>query len=236
MPTIDLNIESVLHKIEKKALELGRDPRDITVVAVTKTHPLEMIEEALRCGIQHIGENKVQEAVRKLPFIRGKYEGFHFIGHIQSNKINQILSLKPSLIHSVDSVYVAEKLSSALSRTNRTQDILVQVNTTGEETKSGVTFDNAIESIGQISMLNNLRIVGLMTIGMYSIDPERTRPYFIKLKNLFDQVSALNLPMVEMKYLSMGMTDDYLVAIEEGSNMVRIGSAIFGRRDYGDDR
>jgi len=212
---------------------LGRDPEDTILVAVTKTHPVETVEAALEAGIRHFGENKVQEAQRKVPFLSHPYEGFHFIGHLQTNKIKALLELKPSLIHSVDSVYLAQNLNQVLSRTGQIQDILVQVNTTHEATKSGVDLDNAIEMVNQISQFPFLKIRGLMTIGLMSIDAQRTRPYFQKLKHVFDQLKALNDPAVEMRWLSMGMSDDFLVALEEGSNMLRLGSVLFGARNYG---
>ena len=177
--------------------------------------------------------NKVQEAQRKLPFITRPYEGFHFIGHLQTNKINALLELKPCLIHSIDSLYLADKLNAALSRTGRIQDILVQVNTTQEASKSGVDLVNAVDMVGQIARFPHLKVRGLMTIGLMSIDAERTRPYFQKLKQVFDQIKALGDPEIEMRWLSMGMSDDFLVALEEGSNMLRLGSVLFGARNYG---
>ncbi|HOC94568.1 MAG TPA: YggS family pyridoxal phosphate-dependent enzyme [Candidatus Cloacimonadota bacterium] len=231
MPLIRDRIEQVREKIANKLAALGRD--DATIVAVTKTHPVESVEEALRAGIAHIGENKVQEALRKIPMLREPYEGFHFIGHLQSNKINNLLTLKPALIQSVDSLYIAQKLNASLGRKNLTQDILIQVNTTAEASKSGVSFANAEDMLWQIAALPCLRVKGLMTIGLMSIDAEKTRPYFTMLRELFERFGKLEIPGVEMRYLSMGMSDDYLVALEEGSNMLRLGSALFGARDYG---
>lgn len=233
MPSIADNIKQVQEKIAAKLDKLGRASDEVTLVAVTKTHPVDLIEEALRGGITQIGENKVQEALRKIPLLSVPYGGFHFIGHLQSNKINNLLSLKPSLIQSVDSYYIAQELNNSLGRKNLKQDILIQVNTTAEKTKSGVSFANAEDMIWRIAVLPCLRIRGLMTIGLMSIDAERTRPYFRQLKELFEKLSKQELPSVEMKYLSMGMSDDYLVALEEGSNMLRLGSVLFGTRNYG---
>ena len=215
---------------------LNRNADDITLVAVTKTHPPELIDQALQAGISHFGENKVQEAVRKIPFLNSPYTGFHFIGHLQSNKINQLLHLRPFLIQSVDSFYIAGKLNQAAGNLNIIQDILIQVNTTGEATKTGITLSNAVDCAVQISSLKNIRIKGLMTIGLFSPDPNVTRPFFRDLHQMFEQIKSLEIPRVEMEYLSMGMTDDYIIALEEGSNMLRIGSAIFGQRDYLDSR
>jgi pyridoxal phosphate enzyme (YggS family) len=233
MPSIGENIALVKARIEAKLKELGREGEEITLVAVTKTHPPDVVEAALRGGIAHIGENKVQEALRKIPMLGVPYAGFHYIGHLQSNKINNLLSLKPLLIHSVDSLYIAQKLNHALGNRNLEQDILIQVNTTSEASKSGVSLANAEEMVRQIARLNNLRVLGLMTIGLMSIDPERTRPHFRALRELFEKIEAHPIPGVEMIYLSMGMSDDYLVALEEGSNMLRLGSALFGARNYG---
>jgi pyridoxal phosphate enzyme (YggS family) len=133
----------------------------------------------------------------------------------------------------VDSLYIAQKLNASLGRKNLTQDILIQVNTTAEASKSGVSFANAEDMLWQIAALPCLRVKGLMTIGLMSIDPEKTRPYFAMLRELFERFGKLEIPGVEMRYLSMGMSDDYLVALEEGSNMLRLGSVLFGARDYG---
>ncbi len=233
MPSIEDMIKQTLDKVADKLSRLGRSASDATVIAVTKTQPVEAVETALQNGIGHIGENKVQEALRKIPMLAVPYQGFHFIGHLQSNKINNLLSLKPLLIQSIDSLYIARELNRSLGHKNLTQDILIQVNTTAEETKTGVSFANAEEMIWQIAALPCLRIKGLMTIGLMSIDPERTRPYFTQLRELSAAITKHQIPGVEMKYLSMGMSDDYLVALEEGSNMLRLGSALFGPRNYG---
>lgn len=233
MSQIREKVMAVQAAIKDKLKALGRELDDTVLIAVTKTYPVELIESALKGGIRHFGENKVQEAQRKLPFINQPYDGFHFIGHLQSNKINALLELKPALIHSIDSFYLAEKLSRALGGRGLSQDILVQVNVTSEASKSGVDLDNALEMVSQISLLPHIKIRGLMTIGLMSIDAERTRPYFTRMKSLFDQLAALNDPAIEMRWLSMGMSDDFLVALEEGSNVLRLGSAIFGARNYG---
>ncbi len=233
MPSIADNIKLVQEKIDNKLVTLGRNPDDVTLVAVTKTHPVDSIEEALRCGIRHIGENKVQDAMRKIPLLTLPYDGFHYIGHLQSNKINNLLSLKPLLIHSVDSLYIAQLLNMALGRKNLTQDILIQVNVTAEPSKSGVSFENADDMIWKIAALPCLHIRGLMTIGKMSIEAEKTRPYFQQLRELSISISKQEIPGVEMRWLSMGMSDDYLVALEEGSNMLRLGSVLFGERKYG---
>nr|MDK2851331.1 dependent protein [Candidatus Cloacimonadota bacterium] len=234
MQDIAKNIATLKEEIALELRRLGREDEEITLVGVTKTHSVETVDFALRHGIRHIGENKVQEAMRKLPMLSESYDGFHFIGHLQTNKINQLLSLKPTLIQSIDSLHLAEKLHRALGRTNRTQEILVQVNVTGEESKSGVTFENAPELVWKIASYSTLYVRGLMTIGKLHPDPEVSRPYFRQLKKLFDEIKK-EFPG-DFDFLSMGMSHDWKIALEEGSNMLRIGSRIFGQRDYGDNR
>ncbi|MCB5271443.1 MAG: YggS family pyridoxal phosphate-dependent enzyme [Candidatus Cloacimonetes bacterium] len=230
MQHIAKNILRIKAEIAAELEKAGRKDEEITLVAVTKTHPVQDIETALKSGITHFGENKVQEAVRKLAMLSAPYAGFHFIGHLQSNKINQLLALKPILIHSIDSLYLADKLHRALGRTNRTQEILVQVNVTEEESKSGVDFDNAKEMIARIAGYSTLYVRGLMTIGKLDPDPEVSRIYFKQLKTLFDELKE-DFPE-GFDYLSMGMSHDWKIALQEGSNMLRIGSAIFGSRAH----
>jgi len=229
--TIAENIKHLQENIADILSRLNRKD-EITLVAVTKTHPVEIIETALQSGIEHIGENRVQEARRKIPFLQAPCKGFHFIGHLQSNKINQLLELKPFLIQSVHSLELAQKLHLALSRINRTQDILIQINSSEEFSKSGFSFAEVKNAICQISTYSTLHIKGLMTIGMLA-DPELSRPLFAQMKSLFEEIKTLRLPHMEMQYLSMGMSNDYVQALEEGSNMLRIGTAIFGERNYG---
>lgn len=236
MPTIVENVKAVQASLKEKLAQTGRETDEVLVVAVTKTHPVEVIESALRAGIRHFGENKVQEARRKLPFITEPYEGFHYIGRLQTNKINALLEMEPILIHSIDSLNLAVNLNKRCETRGRVQDILVQVNTTGEQSKSGCEPGEAIELVQQISALPNLRVKGLMTIGLMSDDAEKTRPSFRLLKELFDELKNKENAGYEMRWLSMGMSGDYLTAIEEGANIVRLGSVLFGERDYGGDR
>ena len=236
MPTIVENVKAVQASLKEKLAQTGRETDEVLVVAVTKTHPVETIESALKAGIRHFGENKVQEARRKLPFITEPYEGFHYIGRLQTNKINALLELEPILIHSIDSLNLAVNLNKRCETRGRVQDILVQVNTTGEQSKSGCEPGEAIELVQQISDLPNLRVKGLMTIGLMSDDAEKTRPSFRLLKELFDELKNKENAGYEMRWLSMGMSGDYLTAIEEGANIIRLGSVLFGERDYGGDR
>jgi len=236
MPTIVENVKAVQASLKEKLAQTGRETDEVLVVAVTKTHPVETIESALKAGIRHFGENKVQEARRKLPFITEPYEGFHYIGRLQTNKINALLELEPILIHSIDSLNLAVNLNKRCETRGRVQDILVQVNTTGEQSKSGCEPGETIELVQQISDLPNLRVKGLMTIGLMSDDAEKTRPSFRLLKELFDELKNKENAGYEMRWLSMGMSGDYLTAIEEGANIIRLGSVLFGERDYGGDR
>lgn len=233
MPTLVDNVKAVQASLKEKLAQLGREAEEVLVVAVTKTHPVETIDSALRAGIKHFGENKVQEARRKLPFITEPYDGFHYIGRLQTNKINALLELEPILIHSIDSLNLAQNLNKRCEARGRVQDILVQVNTTDEQSKSGCEPEEAIELVQQISTLPNLRVKGLMTIGLMSDDAEKTRPSFRMLKELFDELKNKEDAGYEMRWLSMGMSGDYLTAIEEGANIVRLGSVLFGERDYG---
>ncbi len=226
------NFNSVKGKIEDICIKKGINPDEVKLVTVTKTHSVEKIDEVLSAGSKYIGENKIQESQVKLPLLQGRYEEFHFIGHLQSNKIKQLMKLNPTLIHSIDKLSTAEKLSDYCVKENLQQDILIQVNTTEEDSKSGTGEDEAVELVVQVAKLPNIKIKGLMTIGLFDDNPEVTRPYFSNLKRIFDYIKSLNIDSVEMQYLSMGMTHDYEIAIEEGANIVRIGSAIFGVRDY----
>ncbi len=226
------NIKNLNRQIEAAAQRSGRDPSEIKLLVVTKTHPVKTIETALRCGIKYISENRVQEAESKIPFIKEHFEEFHFIGHLQSNKIKKLMKLNPALIHSIDKISTAQKLNDHLSQLQKKQDILIQVNTSGEESKFGIEPNTTIDFIHQVSKLPNLNIKGLMTIGMFIADEDVIRKCFRTLRELFEKIKLERIPNVEMKYLSMGMTNDFEIAIEEGANIIRIGSAIFGQRNY----
>ncbi len=202
----------------------------VTLVAVTKNHDAGAIREALDLGIDVIGENRVQEAERKLPLLKGKYREFHFIGHLQSNKIRKLLALKPTLIHSIDKYSTAEKLDQILQEMDRDQDVLVEVNTSGEDSKEGIEPSDLLPLIRKMTTLKRVHVRGLMTIAPYADDEKRVRASFRMLRELSDAVK--DIPGVEMRHLSMGMTHDFTIAIEEGATLVRIGTAIFGARNY----
>lgn len=230
--SIAQNIAEVKSRLKAAAERSGRNYSDIKLLAVTKTHPVSVIAEALSCGIKYIGENRIQEAGDKLPQLAEKYCEFHFIGHLQSNKIKKLMSLNPTLIHSIDKFSTARKLNDYLTLHDREQDILVQINTSGEASKFGIEPKNTIEFVKQISELSNLNLKGLMTIGKLTDDQEEIRACFRLLRELSEEIKMEAVPNVEMKHLSMGMTSDFELAIEEGANIVRIGSAIFGYRNY----
>jgi len=230
--SISKNIDILKQRIRNAALKSGRNPSDIKLVAVTKTHPSNLIDIALKSGIKFIGENRIQEAEDKIPLLKEEFEEFHFIGHLQSNKIPKLMKLNPALIHSIDKFSTAKKLNDFLIQKNKMQNILIQVNTSFEESKFGIEPDIAIGFIKEVSELSNLNIKGLMTIGKFTNDKNEIRKCFRTLKNIFDEIKLRNIRNVEMKYLSMGMTNDFELAIEEGANIVRIGSAIFGERKY----
>ena len=230
--SIEKNIKVVLGKMEAACRISGREIENIKLLAVTKTHPSEMIEIALQEGIEFIAENKVQDASIKIPELQGKYKEFHFIGHLQSNKIGKLLKLNPALIHSIDKFETAAKINDILANSGRIQEILIQVNTSNEDSKSGVRSTETIELIKRISRLANVRIKGLMTIGAFTTDQENIRNCFRILRKLFDQIKKMGIINVDMRYLSMGMTGDFEIAIEEGANIIRIGSAIFGAREH----
>lgn len=227
---IQVNVAEIKEEIKQICNRLGRNPENITLVVVTKTVEPERINYAVDCGVSNLGENKVQEIVDKYETV-SKNIKWHLIGHLQTNKVKYIID-KVELIHSVDSVKLAEEISKKAEKYDITKDVLVQVNVAEEESKFGIGLDEAVNFVKSISVFDNIRIKGLMTIAPYSEDPEGVRLVFRQLKEKFDELSQMNLPNVEMKYLSMGMSNDYQIAIEEGSNMVRIGTAIFGKRNY----
>lgn len=232
MTSIETNIREVRSRIEVVAKKAGKRPDRIMLVAVTKTQSAEMINQALKAGINDFGENKVQEAEKKFSGITEHYTGFHFIGHLQTNKIKSLLKLKPILIHSVDSFHLAMALSSALEGQYIKQYILLQVNTSGEASKHGIEPSQLLRIAQEIAILPRVQIKGLMTIGRLSNNPEDSRQDFKLLKSLAEELTKANIPKLDIKWLSMGMTNDFEIAIEEGANLVRIGSAIFGKRHY----
>ena len=222
-------LQDVKKRIEKTARACGRDPKTIRLVAVSKTVSADRVKEAIEAGITDLGENYVQEARGKFNTLAAYPASWHFIGHLQSNKAKYAVRLF-DLIHSVDTLKLSRELNKHSKKINKIQDILIQVNLSEENAKSGVYINDTHNLIKEISFLENLAIKGLMTMPPFFNNPEKVRPYFSALRNLRDQIEGETLPTVRLKELSMGMTGDFEVAIEEGATIVRIGTAIFGNR------
>lgn len=202
---------------------------DIVLVAAAKARSIEEITQAIKAGISIIGENYVHEAEEKFKVLNGKVS-FHCIGHLQTNKVKKAVEIF-DMIQTVDSIKIAKEIDKRCKKFNKIMPILIEINSGKEKNKSGCTPEGAERLIREISILSNVKIKGLMTIAPFSKDPEKDRPYFKLTKRLFDRIKALNMPNVDMEILSMGMSDSYKIAIQEGSNMVRIGTKIFGFRE-----
>ncbi len=227
---IEDNLRTVKEKIGQAAAKRGIKNTEITLVAVTKTFPARIINEAIDLGVRHIGENRVQEAREKFPEIHQKVTR-HMIGHLQKNKVKYAVRLF-DMIQSVDSVSLAEELNARVATANvKKIPVLIQVNTSNELQKSGCQPGEAMALLKAIDRLPNLIARGFMTVALFSEDPEAVRPCFKVLKEIYDSAESLTLERSKIDTLSMGMSSDFEVAIEEGANMVRIGSAIFGKRD-----
>ncbi len=222
------NVQFARNKIAEACRRRGRKSEEIELVAITKTVDVEQINEAIEAGIRVVGENRVQEAWRKFQEV-GEKAHWHMVGHLQTNKVKRVLQFA-DMIHSVDSVYLAREIQTQAKKLERTIEILIQVNTSGEESKFGLEPEATIGAIEEVSTLPNLKIKGLMTIGAFLPNPEDVRPCFKLLHDLKDRVNERGITSVEIGTLSMGMTNDYEIAIEEGSTMVRVGTAIFGER------
>lgn len=224
------NLTNVEQHIKDACERSGRSLSEVCLVAVSKTKPKEMLMEVYDCGIRQFGENYVQEMVDKVDSLP-KDITWHMIGHLQRNKVKYVVG-RAAMIHSVDSERLAAAISEEAVKKNIVQDILVEVNVAGEENKFGVTFEDASAFIEKIAQLKNIRIRGLMTSAPFVDNPEDNRKYFKQLKQLLVDINQKNIDNVCMDVLSMGMTNDYTVAVEEGATHVRVGTAIFGARDY----
>ncbi|MDD4877147.1 MAG: YggS family pyridoxal phosphate-dependent enzyme [Dehalococcoidales bacterium] len=205
-------------------------PGGVQLVAAIKNRTPEEIMEAVRAGIKILGENYIQEA-EKIYEIIGKKAEWHFIGHLQKNKVKKAVKLF-DMIETVDSIELAEEIDKRCAQISKVMKVLIEINSGKEEQKTGIFPQKAENLIIEISKLNNIRIMGLMTMGPSIGNPEESRPYFTETKKVFERIKILDLPNVKMKYLSMGMTNSYKVAIDEGANIIRIGSKIFGERNY----
>jgi len=222
--TIADNLRTVRSRIERAARLSGREPEDIKLVAATKDVPASLIKEAINAGLTDIGENRVQEAKQKFDALKDRPVAWHMIGHLQTNKVKPALEIF-SVIQSVDSERIADEISQ---RAQKIVDVFIEINTSGEESKFGIAPEKAARLAEHISGLKNLNLTGLMTVGPLAGDKTAVRISFRLLKSLFEEIKGLNLSGGELKYLSMGMSQDFETAIEEGSNLVRIGRAIFG--------
>ena len=228
MSYISENVDRLTERIREVCLKAGRRPEDVSVVAVTKTVPPERIQEAVDAGIMLFGENRVQEAASKMDSVSGDIR-WHMVGHLQRNKVKRAVAMF-DMIQSVDSYELAFEIDRRCGEIGKTMDVLVEVNTSAESTKFGVAPEETIDLIGRISHLDNVAVRGLMTIGAFTADEGVVRNCFKTLRQLAGRALEATISGVEMRFLSMGMTSDFEMAIEEGSNMVRIGTAIFGAR------
>lgn len=225
------NLDIVEQNIVKACERAGRKREEVTLISVSKTKPVPMLEEAYNWGSRDFGENKVQEITEKYPVLP-KDINWHLIGHLQRNKVKYIVD-KVKLIHSVDSLRLAEQIENECVKKNVEMDILIEVNVAEEESKFGMKTSEVIEMVKKIAVFPHVHIKGLMTIAPYTDNPETNRQYFRQLKQLSVDINEKNIDNVTMDCLSMGMTGDYEVAIEEGATLVRVGTGIFGERDYG---
>lgn len=224
------NLANVEKNIEQACKNAGRSRNEVTLIAVSKTKPVEMLQEIYDENIRDFGENKVQELCSKMEQLPSDIR-WHMIGHLQRNKVKYIVG-KVELIHSVDTYRLAEEINIQAKKQNVIVPILVEVNIAHEESKFGISAEDVILLVEEISRLENIRIKGLMTIAPYVENPEDNRLYFRKIKQLSVDITNKNIDNVSMEILSMGMTGDYMVAIEEGATMVRVGTGIFGERNY----
>lgn len=234
MTEIIRNLDQINQRILSACEKAGRNPNEVRLLLATKTVSAERIKIALNAGHTLIAENKVQELKEKFEALKEIPHINHFIGHLQTNKIKDLLKYNVSCIQSLDRIDLAEKLHQRLQTENKTIEVLIQVNTSNEESKFGINPDNVIELVKQVAELETLKIKGLMTIGLFSAETEKVRSCFQLLKNIQQQIIALKIPNVEMKELSMGMSGDLETAIEEGATIIRVGTAIFGQRIYPD--
>ncbi len=224
------NLAHVEQTIRDACAESGRKREDVTLIAVSKTKPIELLREAYDAGIRDFGENRVQELMEKIPALPPDIR-WHMIGHLQRNKVKYIID-KVHLIHSVDSLRLAEEISREAAKRGLTVDILLEVNIAEEESKFGAGAQEVYELVQQISVLPGIRIHGLMTIAPFTQNAEENRVFFKKLRQLAVDIAEKNIDNVSMDVLSMGMTGDYSVAVEEGATYVRVGTGIFGEREY----
>lgn len=224
------NLRQVRKNIDEACRTAGRDPDEVTLIAVSKTKPVSLLQEAYDAGARCFGENKVQEIMDKYPQLPSDIQ-WHMIGHLQRNKVKYIVD-KAALIHSVDSLRLAQTIEEEAAKHNIRVPILIEVNVAEEETKFGLKTEEVLPLVQAVSAFSHVEIRGLMTIAPYVNDPKDNRGVFRELKKLSVDIAAKNINNVTMSVLSMGMTGDYEVAVQEGATMVRVGTGIFGERDY----
>ncbi len=222
------NIRLVRKRIERSCSKIGRNPSSVNIVAISKGRAIEEVKEVIEAGITDIGENRVQEAVSKFNELRTMNYKLrtHLVGRLQTNKVKHAVRIF-DLIQSVDSLRLAQEIDKQAKKIDKIQDILIEIKTSPEETKFGLNPDKALEVIKEIDKLKNINLKGLMTIAPIVDEPKNSRPYFRMLRELRDKINSLQLTAYNLEFLSMGMSDDYEAAIEEGANMVRLGRAIF---------
>lgn len=224
------NLKTVEANIARACERSGRNRADVTLIAVSKTKPVELMEEAMAAGMRTFGENKVQEIIKKQPYFPDDVD-WHMIGHLQRNKVRQIAG-KVAMIHSVDSLRLAEQIQKEYEAIGKTAPILIEVNIAREETKFGLMPEETEAVIREAAKMGNIEVCGLMTIAPYVEDPQENRVHFCNLRKLLVDINSKNIDNVNMTELSMGMTGDYEIAIEEGATFVRVGTGIFGSRQY----
>ena len=225
----DLNYQGVLKRLKSAAEKSGRDISEITLLAATKTVDSDTINYAIEKGITHIGENRVQELISKHGLLRPAHS--HFIGHLQTNKVKDIID-KVEMIESVDSIRLANEISKQAQKRGIVMDVLLEINIGGEESKSGFAPEDAEKAVGEVAKLDGIRVKGLMTIPPATDLPEESRKYFREMYKLFIDIRGKNIDNSNMSVLSMGMSNDFDIAVEEGANLVRVGTSLFGRRIY----
>ncbi|HBV68886.1 MAG TPA: YggS family pyridoxal phosphate-dependent enzyme [Clostridiales bacterium] len=233
--SIKENIDEILKRVAAAAMRSGRDFEDITVIAVSKTVDAERAREAVEGGLINLGENRVQELVSKYEQLSDIDVKWHLIGNLQKNKVKYIID-KATLIHSVENLELANEINKRAQKNNIISNVLIELNIGEEESKFGLDEENVYSFVKDMEQFENIKVLGLMTVAPFSENPEDIRWVFKKMRGIFDKISGMKLKNTEMKYLSMGMTNDFEIAIEEGANIVRIGTAVFGARKYKEEK
>lgn len=229
--SIKENIDGILERIADVCERSGRNPDDITLIAVSKTVNADRAREAVEAGILNLGENRVQELTDKYEKLSDTEVKWHMIGHLQKNKVKYIID-KVELVHSVESVELANEINKRAEKNNLKVNILVELNIGEEESKFGISEESVYDFVKSLEQFENINVLGIMTVAPFAEDPEEIRWVFKKMKVIFDKLSSMNIKNSNMKFLSMGMTNDFEIAIEEGANIIRIGTAVFGERTY----